>query len=66
MQPSFTPPKTEEELYKRAGDMTIEAAHALKKTIEQRRAQAVRPFDEELKFYDAVIKIKSGEVVKWS
>lgn len=58
MQPKFQPPKTDAEFKERATKVTIDGARSIKKTLEARRAAAVKPFDEEIKYWDRVIDYK--------
>lgn len=59
MQPQFKPPANEEEFEKRVKEMTIEGAKAVLQARKRQRAEAVKPFDEEIKFLEKVL-IKKG------
>ena len=58
MQPQFKPPETKEEFEKRAKEMTIEGAKSVLSARRRQRDDAVKPFDEEIKFLEKVLKFK--------
>ena len=63
MQPSFKPPKTEEEFKARAKEITVDAAHNMIGILRRRRAEAVKHLDAEILFYKKVIDHKEKESV---
>lgn len=62
MQPSFKPPANEEEFQKRVDELTIEGAKAVLQARRRQRAEAVKPFDEEIKFLEKVL-MKKGVTI---
>lgn len=58
MQPQFKPPKDEAEFEKRADEMTIEGAKGVLSIRRKQRVEAIKPFDEEIKFLEKVLRRK--------
>lgn len=58
MNPKFTPPKDDAEFKKRATEMTIEGAKAVLTARRKQKADAIKPFDEEISFLERVLKHK--------
>lgn len=67
MDSKFKSPKTKEELIERAEKIELKAALALRHSIQSRIASATRAYIEELKFHEAVIKLKTEgpDAVVW-
>lgn len=65
MDSKFNPPKDQAEFEKRAEGVELKAALAVKNSLLQRRASAVRALDVEIEYYDAVIDLKSGKKVTY-
>lgn len=61
MQPSFKPPKTEEEFKQRAEKITVANAKNMISILNSRREQAVKAIDQEILFFKKVIGYKSKE-----
>lgn len=56
--PLFKPPFNEAEFEKRAAEMTIEGAKGVLTARRRQRAEAVKPFDDEIEFLEKVLKHK--------
>lgn len=61
MQPTFKPPKTEDEFKERAKNVTADAAQNMINILRRRREAACKPFDEEIKFYKKVLESKESQ-----
>jgi hypothetical protein len=58
MQPQFKPPIDEAEFERRAAEMTIESTNNVLTARRRQRALATKPFDDEIKFLEKVLKHK--------
>lgn len=58
----FKPPASQDELKRRAADISIDGARAVINSLKKRKAAAIAPLDQEIKFYQDVIKLKENEV----
>lgn len=58
MQPSFKPPKTEEEFRERAGKITAVQAQNMIGILRKRREAACKPIDDEIIFFKRVLDTK--------
>lgn len=58
MQPKFQLPKTDAEFKERADKVTIDGARSIRSTLINQRALVVKPYDEEIGYWDRVIEYK--------
>lgn len=62
MQPKFKAPATEAEFRERADKTTIEGARNLLGILRKQREDAVKPFDEEIKYWKKVVDYKQKHI----
>lgn len=55
----FLPPQTDEEFQERAKEVSTPAAQSILKTLRARKEAAIKSFDDEIKFYERVLKERS-------
>lgn len=67
MDSKFNSPKTKEEFLKRAEKVELEAAETMKFAIRSRIASAIRGYQDELQYYEAVVQLKKEgpDAVEW-
>ena len=67
MDSKFNSPKTKEEFLERAEKVELDAAQTMKFAIRSRIASAIRPFQDELAYYEAVVQLKQEgpDAVEW-
>lgn len=62
MQPTFKPPVTDEEFRERADKVTMDGARSVLGSLERRREEMLKPIDQEIKYWESVIKYKQKKI----
>ncbi len=59
MDSKFVPPKDEKEFQERSAKVTAQAAQQMIKALRHRREAAIKPIDDEIRYYKKILDIRT-------